>query len=100
MERARLERLLSRSYRLFGFAVVVTSFCAVVLIMFTASIDGLLVHEFEVSVRTNSYGEDWLEILLLLVSIPAVALVQARGRGRVKAILVTSTRHSPGGVPT
>lgn len=69
-----LARWLSKSYRVLGALVLLASFATTTVIMFAASLNGLMLHEYVVPVYTNSYGEDWLEVIVIVVAIPSIAL--------------------------
>ncbi len=69
-----LARWLSKSYRILGVTVLFASFVTTAAIMFAASLNGLILHEYVVPVYTNSYGEDWLEVLVIVIAIPSIVL--------------------------
>ena len=71
----KLVRSFSKTYRLFGFAALLTCFVLIVVILAVASLNGLLSHRYAVEVFTNVYGEDWPEFLVLLLSIPSVVVL-------------------------
>jgi len=75
VKRNELTRALLKTYRLLGAAALLASFVTLGAILAVSSLNGLLFHQYAVSIFTNVYGENWPEFLLLLISIPSVVLM-------------------------
>jgi uncharacterized membrane protein len=63
-----------KSYRVFGIIALAACFVSTIVILAASSLNGLRLHDFVVPVYTNSYGENWAEVVVIAVSAPSVAL--------------------------
>lgn len=62
-------------YRVFGLAVLVTSYVLILAIQVLSTYDGLVMGQYSVLVKSNVYGESILELFLEVLALPAVILI-------------------------
>ncbi len=68
----RLVTMAARVYLAYGWAMMATSFIMVLATQTVASLSGLSDGQYSVLVATNGYGENFLELVLEILAVPAV----------------------------
>jgi len=53
-------------------ATLMTCVTIIYIIFILSTLNGLIVGEYEVILRTNTYNEHWIEVIILSLSFPAL----------------------------
>ena len=68
----RLSAKAGELYRLYGLVAMIAALGMILLILFTATTNGLSDGNYAVLVVTNRYDENFAELCLMILAIPAV----------------------------
>jgi hypothetical protein len=71
-QRRRLRATVARNYKFYGWLIMVTSFFALLVVQASSTMNGLVDGQYSVLVATNVYGENYIELALEVLAIPAV----------------------------
>ena len=63
----------ARFYRLFGLSAMIAALAMISLILFMATVNGLTDGNYSILVVTNRFDENFIELTLLMLAIPAAA---------------------------
>ncbi|MDA4134492.1 MAG: hypothetical protein OK441_02870 [Thaumarchaeota archaeon] len=62
----------AEAYKLFGMGAMVAALVTILVILVSATVNGMVDGNYSVVVVTNDYGENFVELGLMILAIPAI----------------------------